>query len=244
MRTVDVSNKPPTLRIARAYGRIRLKTQTVQKIIQGQVPKGDVLSASKLAGIMASKHTHQLLPFCHPLSIDHVEVDLKINEDSIEVFSFVKGVARTGYEMEALTAVSVSLLCIYDMCKGLDDSMVIEEIKLLEKKGGKSDWRMESLNMFLDEELSEFSGIVESKGHKLSGEEKANVVITTKYVDLDERILPAETAVNLSLFSINPSTKGVIIGRKKGKLYIVLDKSAFLAFFENFSQLLPSWIQD
>ena len=138
MRTVDVSRKLQTLREAKAYGRIRLSSECVEKIRNKELPKGDCIEASKLAGIYGAKHTSLLLPFCHPIGFDHVEVELNIGDGFIEVFATVRGIARTGYEMEALTAVSVALLNIYDMCKGFDPSMVIEEIKLLSKKGGKS----------------------------------------------------------------------------------------------------------
>jgi molybdenum cofactor biosynthesis protein MoaC len=138
MRTVDVSGKFETLREAKAYGRIRISKECLEKIKNKELPKGDCLEASKLAGIYGAKATPNLLPFCHPVGFDHVEMEVRLSEGCIEVFSTVRGIARTGYEMEALTAVSVALLNIYDMCKNFDKSMVIEEIKLLDKKGGKS----------------------------------------------------------------------------------------------------------
>ena len=138
MRTVDVSYKLQTLREAKAYGRIKLSKECVEKIKEKKLPKGDCIEATKLAGIYGAKHTPMLLPFCHPIGFDHAEVELNIGEDFIEVFATVRGIARTGYEMEALTAVSVALLNVYDMCKNFDPDMVIEEIKLLSKRGGKS----------------------------------------------------------------------------------------------------------
>ncbi len=138
MRTVDVSYKLQTLREAKAYGRIRLSEECIKKIKEKKLPKGDCIEATKLAGIYGAKHTPMLLPFCHPIGFDHVEVELSIGDTFIEVFATVRGIARTGYEMEALTAVSVALLNVYDMCKSSDPNMVIEEIKLLSKKGGKS----------------------------------------------------------------------------------------------------------
>ena len=138
MRTVDVSTKLETLREATAYGRIRLSKECVDKIKNKELPKGDCIEATKLSGIYGAKQTSNLLPFCHPITFDFVRVELEIGEDYIEVFATVRGIARTGYEMEALTAVSVALLNIYDMCKNFDKNMVIEEIKLLSKKGGKS----------------------------------------------------------------------------------------------------------
>ncbi len=138
MRTVNVSYKLQTLREAKAYGRIKLSKECLEKIKEKKLPKGDCIEATKLAGIYGAKHTPMLLPFCHPIGFDHVEVELSIGDTFIEVFATVRGVARTGYEMEALTAVSVALLNVYDMCKNSDPNMVIEEIKLLSKKGGKS----------------------------------------------------------------------------------------------------------
>ncbi|NPB08242.1 MAG: cyclic pyranopterin monophosphate synthase MoaC, partial [Aquificae bacterium] len=140
MRTVDVSGKPETLREAVAYGRIRLSPETVKLIREGRIPKGNLPEATKMAGLMGAKRTWELLPFCHPIPLDHVSLEVSLGEDYLEVRAFVRGIARTGYEMEALTAVSTALLNVYDMCKALDEGMVIEEIKLLEKRGGKSDW--------------------------------------------------------------------------------------------------------
>jgi cyclic pyranopterin phosphate synthase len=140
MKTADITNKIETYRTARAYGRIRLSPTTVETIRENRVPKGNLIEATKLAGIYGAKKTGELLPFCHPIPLDFVKVELQVEEDSIEATSEVRGIARTGYEMEALTAVSVALLNIYDMCKALDKGMVIEEIRLIDKSGGKSDW--------------------------------------------------------------------------------------------------------
>ncbi len=140
MKTADITHKIETLRTAKAYGRIKLTPQTIETIRRNEVPKGNLIEATRLTGIYGAKKTGDILPFCHPIPIDFVKVDLKVNPDSVEVFSEVRGIARTGYEMEALTAVSTALLNIYDMCKALDKDMVIEEIKLIDKSGGKSDW--------------------------------------------------------------------------------------------------------
>jgi len=140
MRTVDVSYKLQTLREAVAYGRIKLSKGCIEKIKNKELPKGDCIEASKLAGLYGAKNTPMLLPFCHPVGFDHAQVEISIGDGFIEVTAKVRGIARTGYEMEALTAVSVALLNIYDMCKGFDSNMVIEEIKLVSKKGGKSQY--------------------------------------------------------------------------------------------------------
>lgn len=140
MKTVDVSTKFETLRTARAVGRIRLSPKTVKMILNGEIPKGDVLSVSQVAGIMGAKKTAELMPFCHPIPIDHIEVKAKAGEDYIEVEAEVRGIWRTGYEVEAMNAVLTALLNVYDMCKAFDKNMVIEEVKLVSKSGGKSDW--------------------------------------------------------------------------------------------------------
>lgn len=257
MRTVDVSSKPLTLRTARAYGRIRLKPQTLKAILEGRVPKGDVLQASRLAGIMGAKNTSQLLPFCHPLGFQHVEVDLQVREDGIEAFSFVKGIERTGYEMEALTAVSVALLTIYDMCKGLDDGMSIEEIKLLEKSGGKSQWgkTLKGKRVLVQAE-GELLELITNHLQKLQPDQiltqksqNYQLLISTEELRLKEEFYALNTAINQTLFSLFPSSvrKGVIIGKNQdGKtcVYIEPSKEVVLAFFENFGHLLGTWVDE
>lgn len=137
---VDVSGKEETVREARARGEIRMSREAVSAVLKGNVPKGDVLSAARIAGIMAVKRTPDLIPLCHPLLIGQVQIDLKpsMEEGSITAFCGVKLTGRTGAEMEALTGVSVALLTIYDMCKAIDKAMEITGICLLEKTGGKS----------------------------------------------------------------------------------------------------------
>jgi cyclic pyranopterin phosphate synthase len=137
---VDVSAKPPTERIAKAEGRVIMRKATLDAVIAGNAMKGDVLGAARLAGIMAAKHTHGLIPLCHPLPITKVEVDI-FPEHSFPGFlvqATVKVTGKTGVEMEALTAVSIACLTIYDMAKAIEKSMRIEGIRLLEKTGGKS----------------------------------------------------------------------------------------------------------
>ena len=139
-RMVDISSKNPTTRQAVAVGQIKVSSEIMEKIKEGEIKKGDVLSISQIAGIMGVKETHRLIPLCHPLEITGVDMnfEIKSNENSIYAYCTVKTFGKTGVEMEALTGVSVALLTIYDMCKALDKGMVIGEIKLLEKKGGKS----------------------------------------------------------------------------------------------------------
>jgi cyclic pyranopterin phosphate synthase len=141
-RMVDVGGKPETRRVAIASGRIRMSAEALAAIRNGNAPKGDVLAAARIAGIMAAKKTAELIPLCHPLALDAVTVDFGIEADGVRATATVSLSGRTGVEMEAMTAVSVALLTIYDMAKAIDKTMVIEGVRLLEKRGGKSgDWR-------------------------------------------------------------------------------------------------------
>lgn len=135
-RMVDVGDKPVQRRTARASGVIKMAVETVELIAENQIRKGDVLTVAQVAGIQAAKQTAALIPLCHPLTLDSVDVRLRLLDDGVEATSEVCCTARTGAEMEALTAVSVALLTVYDMCKAVDDSMRIGEIQLLEKSKG------------------------------------------------------------------------------------------------------------
>ena len=139
-RMVDVSAKDVTTRQATARGRIAMQAETLALITEGRAKKGDVLAAARIAGIMAAKKTHELIPLCHPLLISGVSVDFTPDAKAglIEVEATVKVEGKTGVEMEALTAVSVACLTIYDMCKSADRAMRIGDIRLVEKSGGKS----------------------------------------------------------------------------------------------------------
>jgi len=139
-KPVDVSNKFETIRMAKAEGKIYLSPESVQMIKEGRVPKGDVLLASQMAGLYGAKRTPDILPFCHNIVVDHVVVDTRLDEDGVYVCAEVKNVGRTGVEMEALASVSAALLNVYDMLKAFDKNMVIGDIKLISKKGGKSDY--------------------------------------------------------------------------------------------------------
>lgn len=138
VQMVDVSNKDITLRTARAHGKIVMKKETLNAIISGNIAKGNVLTTAKIAGIMGAKKTSELIPMCHNIFISKIDIEFKINEDNIEIFSFAKTSSQTGIEMEALTAVNIAALTIYDMCKAVDKEMEITEIYLIEKTGGKS----------------------------------------------------------------------------------------------------------
>ncbi len=140
-RMVDVGGKAASQRIAIASGRIAMSAAALAAIQAGDAPKGNVLAAARIAGIMAAKKTAELIPLCHPLALDAVTLDFAFEAGAIQATSTVLLHGKTGVEMEALTAVSIALLTIYDMAKALDKAMVIGELKLLEKRGGKSgDW--------------------------------------------------------------------------------------------------------
>jgi cyclic pyranopterin monophosphate synthase len=139
-RMVDVSEKADTLREAVAKGEVKMKAETLALIKEGEIAKGEVLSVAQLAGIMAAKQTPHLIPLCHPLLLSEIKVDLEIDEKgrAVLITAKVKNTGKTGVEMEALMAVSVAGLTIYDMCKAVDRSMRIESIRLIKKSGGKS----------------------------------------------------------------------------------------------------------
>ena len=139
-RMVDVTGKPDTKREAVAKGTVRMQSATFYLIKTGKTKKGDVLSVAQLAGIMATKQTPSLIPLCHPIIIDNSQVEISLNERdrTVEITATVRSTGKTGVEMEALTAVAVSALTIYDMCKAVDRGMKIENIRLVRKSGGKS----------------------------------------------------------------------------------------------------------
>jgi cyclic pyranopterin phosphate synthase len=144
---VDVSEKENTMREAKAGARVVMQTKTLELIVSGSHKKGDVLSVAKIAGIQAAKKCSELIPLCHPLMLTKVNVELTPNTEKncIEITATAKLNGRTGVEMEALTAASIAALTVYDMCKAVDRFMVIDNVQLLEKKGGKSGhWVLES----------------------------------------------------------------------------------------------------
>ncbi len=136
----DVSDKLSTVRTARARSFLRMNASTLEAVQSGTVPKGDPLAVAKVAAVMAAKSTPTFIPYCHPLPIESVRVEFAIQPEGIEVVTVVKTSAKTGVEMEALTAATVAALTLYDMLKQLDMGMTIERVELLEKTGGKSDF--------------------------------------------------------------------------------------------------------
>jgi cyclic pyranopterin phosphate synthase len=138
-RMVDVSQKGDTVRQAVAVGGVRMKPATLEKIRQNQLKKGDVLAVARVAGIMAAKRTPELIPLCHPILVSDITVSFDfVDQDFIKIMATAKSIGKTGVEMEAMVAASVSALTIYDMCKAIDRGMTIEQIYLERKSGGKS----------------------------------------------------------------------------------------------------------
>jgi len=135
---VDVAAKAETRRVARASGTLRMRPATLKVILAGKSKKGDVLGVARVAAIQGAKRTSELIPLCHPLALTRVGTEFSTGRSSVTLTVTVETVGRTGVEMEALAAVSIGLLTVYDMCKAIDRAMVIEDVKLLEKSGGKS----------------------------------------------------------------------------------------------------------
>jgi cyclic pyranopterin phosphate synthase len=142
-RMVDVAGKEVTGRRARARARVRMSPEAAAAVAAGEIAKGDVLGTARIAGIQAAKRTSELIPLCHPLPLTFVGVDASVDEADgvVELVAEARAQARTGVEMEALTAASVAALTVYDMVKGIDKGMVVEEVVLLEKTGGRTDFR-------------------------------------------------------------------------------------------------------
>ncbi|MFH1996684.1 MAG: cyclic pyranopterin monophosphate synthase MoaC [Candidatus Omnitrophota bacterium] len=138
MNMVDVGQKETTAREAIVTGRVILKPSVVSLVRNNKIPKGNVLEAAKLAGILAAKKTPLIIPLCHPIPIDHIGVEFSFGRNEVRIKTTVRGKARTGVEMEALTATAVAALTVYDMCKPLDKGITISDIQLIKKTGGKS----------------------------------------------------------------------------------------------------------
>ena len=140
-RMVDVGGKAVTDRRATAAARVRVSAATAQAIRAGDAPKGDVIGTARIAGIQAAKRTAELIPLCHPLPLSFVDVRIEVGDDVVEIEAEARTSGQTGVEMEALTACSVAALTVYDMVKGIERGVTIEQVRLLEKTGGKEDWR-------------------------------------------------------------------------------------------------------
>ena len=138
MAMIDIGKKEVTLREAIVEARVYLKASVIKLIKNKKIPKGDVLEAAKLAGIIAAKKTAELIPFCHPIPIEYVDIKVSLKNKEVEIKTIVRGQAKTGVEMEAFTACAIAGLTVYDMCKAFDREAVISDIRLLKKSGGKS----------------------------------------------------------------------------------------------------------
>jgi cyclic pyranopterin phosphate synthase len=138
---VDVGGKDMTDRRAVAHARVLMSAQTAAAVAAGDAPKGDVVGTARIAGIQAAKRTAELIPLCHPLALSFVDVRLELTDDGVEIEAEARTSGQTGVEMEALTACSVAALTVYDMVKGIERGVVIESVRLVEKTGGKEDWR-------------------------------------------------------------------------------------------------------
>ncbi len=138
MAMIDIGKKEVTLREAIVEAKVYLKASVIKLIKNKEIPKGDVLEAAKLAGIIAAKKTAELIPFCHPIPIEYVDIKISLKNKEVEIKTTVRGQAKTGVEMEAFTACAVAGLTVYDMCKAFDREAVIKSIMLLKKSGGKS----------------------------------------------------------------------------------------------------------
>ena len=140
-RMVDVSAKPATQRWARARAVVRMSPETAVRVVAGDTPKGDVVGVARIAAIQAAKRTAELIPLCHPLPLSFIDVRVEVGDSEVAIEAEARTTAQTGVEMEALTAVSVAALTVYDMVKGIERGVEIAEIRLIEKTGGKEDWR-------------------------------------------------------------------------------------------------------
>jgi cyclic pyranopterin monophosphate synthase len=140
---VDVTAKTPSVREATATGFVRCSAEVIAALRSGTAPKGDVLAVARIAGIQAAKRTAELIPLCHPLALSFVDVRIEVGEDRVEIETEARTTGPTGVEMEALTAASVAALTVYDMVKGIERGVEIAEVVLLEKSGGRHDWRRE-----------------------------------------------------------------------------------------------------
>ena len=138
---VNVGDKPRTQRTATAFGKLRMRPETRTRVLSSKAPKGNVVEVARIAGIQAGKRTAELIPLCHPLPLSHIDVRVEPDQDGLCVTASASCTGRTGVEMEALTATSIALLTLYDMCKALEKGMEITNVRLESKSGGRSDWQ-------------------------------------------------------------------------------------------------------
>lgn len=186
----DISKKIKTLRTACAEGILKVDPKTILLIKEGKVPKGNPLEVSKIAAIQAAKNTAQIIPYCHNISIDHLDVSFELNENAIHVTTTVKAIYKTGVEMEALTASSIAILTLYDMLKMVDETMEISSIRLAKKKGGKSDFKQYFKTPPKAAVLVMSDSITSGKKSDESGQIIVNK-LQSEYIDvIDYKIIP------------------------------------------------------
>ncbi|MBI1909443.1 MAG: bifunctional molybdenum cofactor biosynthesis protein MoaC/MoaB [Deltaproteobacteria bacterium] len=185
---IDISEKIETLRTAIAESRVLARQETIARAERGETPKGDVLDVARAAGVMAAKKTWELIPYCHPLPLDYVGIRYELGDGKIIIRTEVRTVGKTGVEMEALTAASVTALTIYDMLKGIDKEVVIGETRLLEKHGGKSDFKEEFLKPLCAAVLVTSDGVSSGKKEDKSGriiaEEVQKFPVTVRHYEV------------------------------------------------------------
>lgn len=217
----DVSHKTKTLRTAWAAATLKASPGLIAKIRNNEVPKGDPLPVAKVAAIQAAKNTHQIIPYCHPIPVDYVQVDFDLKESEIEVRVQVKAIYKTGVEMEALTAASVAALTIYDMLKVFDETMEITGVRLVEKKGGKSDFGCDRSRPIKAAVLVVSDSVSDGKKQDVSGKlivdrlEKENVTVAQYKVVPDDEIEIEKTIkeiVDRGRFDLLISTGGTGLG--------------------------------
>jgi cyclic pyranopterin phosphate synthase len=194
MGMFDIGDKSETLRIATARAIVKVRPKTIQLIQEGKSPKGNIVDAARISATMAAKRTWDLLPYCHPIPIDHIKVDILIKTESIEVDVQVKTTWKTGVEMESLTGASIAALTIYDMLKPIDESLVIESIKLLAKSGGMKDF-YEKYTVPLKAVVIVISDSV-SKGERLdkSGKLAVERLKSSGFEVIDYRVIPDDVS--------------------------------------------------
>jgi len=190
---LDISRKHSTLRTATAGATLVLKPETVALVRAGRIPKGDPLAVAKVAAIQAAKNTSQIIPYCHPLPVDFVGVDFEMGEGRIEIKATVKAIHKTGVEMEALTAASVAALTLYDMMKMLDETMEIADVRLLEKTGGKDDFRSSFTKPLRAAVLVMSDSIAAGKKSDKSGRAIAERLKQEAVEVADYRVIPDDT---------------------------------------------------
>jgi cyclic pyranopterin phosphate synthase len=186
----DISNKTNTLRTALARAVLRVSPETVQLIRENKIPKGDPLPVAKVAAVQAAKNTSHMIPYCHPIPIDYVDCRFELGANSIEITTEVKAVYKTGVEMEALTAASAAALTIYDMAKAVDESMEIAEVRLLSKKGGKSDYAESSQKPLRAAVLVMSDSIASGKKEDFSGRHIAERLKEKGVEVVEQKIIP------------------------------------------------------